>query len=795
MYSQAPLRPSRSRSSPSTGSRAAFPAQERYAGSSTYDVNEYGQRIPSRQHPTPQSSSNPPPKSLRSAASSSRLPRRSSREMMPPPPLPQHHPSLHHAHSSSNLHPSSGRSREVDRRPSLQHLRSEPSTQTHPSARYPHELRRSPYDDHRQPANEHADILERMRQRGWSGVGGRDASPSRRSSSSSSAGEDAEPWGRSASLSKADSGYSEGEDGRSGAEGYGERVLEGWSALKKAVVGFAGDATAEGGQGAQIWKNLTATLAQSVGQVQFAWGGEDDGTIGPDGETKLGRAIKEYHLSRSNSIDDVPDWLLSSAERASHRRPAAHPIGTPASPTFAKPHSLAMKTALVLIALGLARAPALVALDPRLVTHNRRYHAVPQAARLAKRGGSYGGSSAYAGGEGGGGAYGGGEPYTSAEAWSPSYSPGSGGSYGGGSNGYGGGWDGGMGAGSLYETCMQTCYAEQGLTWDGYNNGGGGGGWETTIYEDSSGAWATTTYQGGAYETGTSQSSSAGGWMGDGYAGSGYPPSSAMSNMMGNGSMLGGASMVGGDLVAGPNQVVVAPKLGDLRMVPFNIPADTGTNLTFVWGAGPHTVTQSSALTICNASKEAGAFKSGKQQKGFQFPVQVTSQATVFYYCGVPTHCEKGMFGLINGQVANDANGTFESAMATMAANNSTFGQLMQQTQAMCQNVPEAASWGANLATSQIPEWALPVAMENILYTRQYFAMNPSLLAAANSTSTSSATTTSSAPTSDPYGSMSSGTSSLAAAATGDSPVGGVSRPALSVELVALAPFALAVLL
>ncbi|CEQ39526.1 SPOSA6832_01069 [Sporobolomyces salmonicolor] len=457
-----------------------------------------------------------------------------------------------------------------------------------------------------------------------------------------------------------------------------------------------------------------------------------------------------------------------------------------------------MKTWLVLVALGLTRAPAFAALDPRLVLHNRRHHAVPQSAHLTQRGGNYGGSGAYTGV---GGAYGaaaqGGGAYTSGEPSWPSYSLIGAGAYGGGSNGYGGGWSGGMGAGSPYETCMQTCYAEQGLTWEGSNTNGDGGGWETTIYKDSSGAWATATYQGGAYETGTSQSSSAGGGMGYGSAGSGSPPSSAMSDMIGNGSMLGGASMVGGDLIAGPNQVVVAPKLGDLRMVPFNIAADTGMNLTFVWGAGPHTVTQSSALTICNASKESGAFKSGKQQKGFQFPVQVTSQATVFYYCGVPTHCEKGMFGLINGQVANDANGTFESAMATMAANDSTFGQLMQQTQAMCKNVPEAASWGANLATSQIPEWALPMAMENTLYTRQYFAMNPSLLAAANLTSspTSSATSTSLVPTSAPHVSMNNSTGPPIAAGTGDSQIAGAPRPALSVEFFALASLAFAVLL
>lgn len=124
-------------------------------------------------------------------------------------------------------------------------------------------------------------------------------------------------------------------------------------------------------------------------------------------------------------------------------------------------------------------------------------------------------------------------------------------------------------------------------------------------------------------------------------------------------------------LVAGPGEVIVAPKQGDLRMVPFNINVKQGDNITFIFGgefpsfrrhlfsfeltpslgsdtAGPHTVTRSSLLTICNASDAEGAFQSGRQDAGFRFPVQVKTNETQSYYCGVPGHCEKGMFGLIN---------------------------------------------------------------------------------------------------------------------------------------------------
>ncbi|GAA5856742.1 hypothetical protein JCM8547_008818 [Rhodosporidiobolus lusitaniae] len=80
-------------------------------------------------------------------------------------------------------------------------------------------------------------------------------------------------------------------------------------------------------------------------------------------------------------------------------------------------------------------------------------------------------------------------------------------------------------------------------------------------------------------------------------------------------------------------------------MVPYNMQVPSGKSVEFIWGAGPHTVTQFSALTICNATKEAGAFKSGMQRKGFTFPVEVKDDTKlIWYYCAVKDHCLKGMF-------------------------------------------------------------------------------------------------------------------------------------------------------
>ncbi|BGP55762.1 hypothetical protein JCM8202_005673 [Rhodotorula sphaerocarpa] len=194
-------------------------------------------------------------------------------------------------------------------------------------------------------------------------------------------------------------------------------------------------------------------------------------------------------------------------------------------------------------------------------------------------------------------------------------------------------------------------------------------------------------------------------------------------------------------LVPGPGEVVVAPKKGDLRFVPFNIHVKPGENVSFVWGPGPHTVTQSSTLSICNATQQPGAFKSGMQDAGFRFSVPVKDQSTVYYFCGVPTHCEKGMFGLINGAVALHPNDSFGTFMDQWGAMNSANQELINITIQITASVPAAAKWGSSLSMSQIEPWAVDWAMQQTLYTRQFFAQNPHLLAAdVNGTSASSST-------------------------------------------------------
>ncbi|KAM0752924.1 hypothetical protein T439DRAFT_185575 [Meredithblackwellia eburnea MCA 4105] len=187
-------------------------------------------------------------------------------------------------------------------------------------------------------------------------------------------------------------------------------------------------------------------------------------------------------------------------------------------------------------------------------------------------------------------------------------------------------------------------------------------------------------------------------------------------------------------LVAGPGEVIVAPKKGDLRMVPFAINAKAGDTITFKWGAGPHTVTQSSALTICNKTLESGAFISGLQNASFEFPVEVAQDTQpTFYYCSVPNHCQKGMFGVINPSQALSAGSSFGSYMVTLAAKDPIFAQMMNDTTTLAGDNKAAANWGSMFDVAMLPEWALAPAMFNVLATRQFYAANPSALAVESS--------------------------------------------------------------
>jgi len=173
--------------------------------------------------------------------------------------------------------------------------------------------------------------------------------------------------------------------------------------------------------------------------------------------------------------------------------------------------------------------------------------------------------------------------------------------------------------------------------------------------------------------------------------------------------------------------VIVAPTQGVLRYVPFALNASVGDTVKFIWGANNHTVTKSSQLSLCNKTGDQ-PFVSGEQNKTFVFTQVVNDTNPTFYYCGTPTHCQKGMFGIINppnafnqpssvGMMMPSLAGQYPSTQAAMTyANNATSSQ------------PNAASWGMNMDMSGMPDWSKQYLAENVLYTRAFLGMNADTL-------------------------------------------------------------------
>lgn len=216
---------------------------------------------------------------------------------------------------------------------------------------------------------------------------------------------------------------------------------------------------------------------------------------------------------------------------------------------------------------------------------------------------------------------------------------------------------------------------------------------------------------------------------------SGLPPSGSDSSVSsGESGSLGGSDSGSGDTGssvtddANTLNVVVAPHQGVLRYVPPLITASVGQTVKFTWGAGPHTVTQSSQAAPCNHS--IGGFQSGQQNATATFTQVVNDTNPVFFYCGVPTHCQKGMFGAINPPTAPGANTSVAAMMPQWAAMDADIMAAMT-TLNNSQNllaVPHASTWGDDMDVSGIdPSFHVALA-KDILFTRMAMAMNPQLV-------------------------------------------------------------------
>jgi len=183
--------------------------------------------------------------------------------------------------------------------------------------------------------------------------------------------------------------------------------------------------------------------------------------------------------------------------------------------------------------------------------------------------------------------------------------------------------------------------------------------------------------------------------------------------------------------------VIVAPTQGVLRYVPFALNASVGDTVKFIWGANEHTVTKSSELTLCNKTSDQ-PFASGEQNKTFVFTQVVNDTNPTFYYCGTPTHCEKGMFGIINPPSAYMQSGSASMMLPSLASQYPSTQAAMSYTANLTASQPSAGSWGSNIDMSGMPGWSQQYAADNVLYTQAVMAMNPDMITSGGSIDLSS---------------------------------------------------------
>jgi plastocyanin len=252
---------------------------------------------------------------------------------------------------------------------------------------------------------------------------------------------------------------------------------------------------------------------------------------------------------------------------------------------------------------------------------------------------------------------------------------------------------------------------------------------DTAVY-DSASVTDTAVYgaQTGAYQPPAYGSGNAN-WGGDGYdecvnqcmASHGAPPAEVYAPTV----TAGHEGPVG---TGATHTVVVAPSQGVLRYIPFALNATVGDTIKFMWGANNHTVTKGTSLTPCNRSEDAAFFASGLKNKDFVFTQVVNDTEPTYFYCAAPTHCQKGMFGIINPVASFGSPSSLGGMLPKLSANNSDVSAHVANSNKVCEGNEKAAKWGSNIDMAALPEWAQPLAAENVLYTRNFIASNADTL-------------------------------------------------------------------
>ncbi|KAI0831226.1 hypothetical protein BC628DRAFT_1336361 [Trametes gibbosa] len=124
------------------------------------------------------------------------------------------------------------------------------------------------------------------------------------------------------------------------------------------------------GHGSSLWTNITSVASNLTISVSKAWSSNvplysgEETPVG--GESRLTRAMKEYHIAQARNPSDLPEWLFDERERGvrGHQAAVANSEDTPA------PQSTATTTTATTTPASLSHSTTIVRRDelpPRIV--------------------------------------------------------------------------------------------------------------------------------------------------------------------------------------------------------------------------------------------------------------------------------------------------------------------------------------------------------------------------------------------------------------------------------------------
>jgi plastocyanin len=170
------------------------------------------------------------------------------------------------------------------------------------------------------------------------------------------------------------------------------------------------------------------------------------------------------------------------------------------------------------------------------------------------------------------------------------------------------------------------------------------------------------------------------------------------------------------------HMVLVAPAPGVKRISPFAIYANVGDTVQFEWRADGHTITKGSALNMCAEAPDG--FSTGKQNATFVHTEKVNSTEPVFVFCDVGTHCEDGMWAIINPPTDPASDTSVGALLDQMKEQDPDLALADAYARSKTAGNTAAESWGSNINLETVPEKYRSAALQNVMYTRAMIAMN-----------------------------------------------------------------------